>query len=71
MISWEILPNGIRKHFDWGYSEIYAEPENCFTKQELIQVVKELDALKGIGATTPKTNALLVKLKEKLKEKPL
>lgn len=69
MMRWELIEGGVRKHFSWGYSEIYAATEDCFTKEELIQVVTELHQRKQMNALGPEAAALYGKLQKKLKGK--
>lgn len=46
MIRWERIIGGVRKDFNWGYSEVYMpNVEDCFTKEELEQVILELSKL--------------------------
>lgn len=51
MRYWEIFEDekgrrGVRKFFDWGYSEVYmSNLEDCFTPQEVDEVIIHLDRL--------------------------
>ena len=65
---WEIIPDGVRKHHDWGHADVYGEFEDCFTKEELMHVIRELRDRKGWGALGPNLEPKLPKLIKKLKE---
>lgn len=66
MKRYEILPNGVRKYHDWGYSEVYAAPENCFSPEESDEVIAKLSALPSDALKTEE-KTLLQKLKDKRK----
>lgn len=68
MIRWEKIEGGVRKYHDWGWVDIYAPFEECFTKDELIQVTIELDTLQKMGCVSVGSQPLLQKCKDKLKE---
>ena len=68
MRSWEFIEGGVRKYHDWGYVEIFAEPENCFTKEELVMVLKDLDERFKIDALSVEEASLLEKIKAKCRK---
>lgn len=41
-MNYETIKGGIRKHESWGWSEIYANFEDCFTQDELDDVIGRL-----------------------------
>lgn len=63
------IDGGVRKIHAWGYSEVYAEPESCFTREELIQVLEELQKLSEFNAISSEDAVLLTKIKEHCKRK--
>ena len=58
MRSFEKIEGGVRKFHSWGYSEIYMDNfADCFTDEELDQVVLHLTKLKNAGALTTEEEA--------------
>lgn len=53
MKSFKVLANGVRKHFAWGYSEVYADFSKCFTDEELDEVILHLSELRRENALDP------------------
>jgi len=69
MKYFEFIPNGIRKHYDWGYSEIYMpNPEDCFTLDEIDEVIKLLSSL-PVASLSLKEQQLLTALVNKRKQR--
>ena len=67
LLAIEILPNGVRKYYEWGYSEITDVPlVDCFAKNEVDAMVKKLGDLPTDSLSDAET-ALLSALKLKRK----
>lgn len=70
MKGWEFIDGGIRKYHSWGWSEVYADsPEDCFTREELKMVLKDLNERSLINALSSEETELLDKIKEKCRRK--
>ena len=69
MRGWERIEGGVRKYHDWGYVEVYAETENCFTEEELKEVLRDLDGRFRIDALNVEEIALLEKIKAHFKKR--
>ena len=67
MRSGERIGGGVRKHHAWGYSEVYIPNiEDYFTKNELEQVIRDLNSLPS-DALSPQDRDLLVRCMRKRK----
>lgn len=65
MRAWKRIEGGIRKYHAWGESEVYmSEIEDCFTREELGQVIRDLSSL-PLDSLTEEEKKLLSKCKEK------
>ena len=57
------IEGGVRKFHSWGESEVFMpNPEDCFTKEELEEVIRELSSL-PIDALSEEDKELLDRCK--------
>ena len=69
MKDYERVEGGVKKTFSWGYSICYGNFEDCFTKAELLEVLKDYTTMIDNEIIDPKTDETYKKIKEKMKAK--
>ena len=68
MKRWRLIKGGVRKYYNWGHVEIHGSLENCFTVEELIEVLETLVKLKALDVTHPKLDTAILKIKGRIKD---
>jgi hypothetical protein len=67
-LQFEILPNGVKKKYNFGYSIVYGNIEDCFTDSERDDIIVKLQSL-PVDCLSEEEKTLLTKLKDNRRNK--